>query len=99
MYRLAPTRRAPAEGVRGHPAAEARRSPRVRGDSHARTFINGLAYHSPERRVTNNELMERMDTSDEWIRDHTGIRERRYADAHVDTSDLGVIATREAIND
>jgi 3-oxoacyl-[acyl-carrier-protein] synthase-3 len=65
----------------------------------AHTFINGLAYHSPERRVTNRDLMERMDTSDEWIQDHTGIRERRRADSDVDTSDLGVIATREALED
>ena len=56
-----------------------------------------MGYYHPERRVTNWDLTERMDTSDEWIRDHTGIRERRYADDDVDTSDLGVVATHRAL--
>ena len=64
-----------------------------------RTFINGLGWHHPERVVTNAELMARMDTSDEWIRDHTGIRERRYAPDDVDTSDLGAIALSSALQD
>jgi 3-oxoacyl-[acyl-carrier-protein] synthase-3 len=64
-----------------------------------RTFINGLAYHPPAQRVTYFDLMERMDTSDEWIRDHTGIRERRYAPADMNTSDLGAISTRDALQD
>jgi 3-oxoacyl-[acyl-carrier-protein] synthase III len=62
-------------------------------------YINGVAYHHPDRRVTNHDLMQYMDTSDEWIVDRTGIRERRYAPADVDTSDLGVIATRDALRD
>jgi 3-oxoacyl-[acyl-carrier-protein] synthase-3 len=65
----------------------------------AQTFINGLGCHHPERRVTNADLTLRMDTSDEWILDHTGIRERRYAEDDVDTSDLGVLALRSALAD
>jgi 3-oxoacyl-[acyl-carrier-protein] synthase-3 len=61
--------------------------------------VNGLGWHHPDRVVTNAELMRRMDTSDEWIRDHTGIRERRYAPDDVDTSDLGVIALERALHD
>src|SRR5207244_4235282 len=69
--------------------------PRIAG----RAFIAGMATHHPERVVTNAHLMERMDTSDEWIRERTGIRERRYAAADEDTSDLGVVATRRALID
>jgi 3-oxoacyl-[acyl-carrier-protein] synthase-3 len=63
------------------------------------TFIAGMGYHHPQRRVTNEDLVRRMDTSDEWILERTGIRERRYADEGVDTSDLGVFATTKALDD
>ena len=41
--------------------------------------VTGLGSHVPERVVTNDDLAEQMDTSDEWIRERTGIRERRIA--------------------
>jgi 3-oxoacyl-[acyl-carrier-protein] synthase III len=41
--------------------------------------ITGLACQAPERVMTNDELAQMMDTSDEWIRERTGIRERRVA--------------------
>ena len=41
--------------------------------------ITGLGCHVPERVVTNDELATLVDTTDEWIRDRTGIRERRIA--------------------
>jgi len=63
----------------------------------AGVFISGTGYHHPERRVTNDDLARQMDTSDAWIREHTGIVERRYADEGVDTSDLGALATRNAL--
>lgn len=62
-------------------------------------FIAGTGYHHPDRRVTNDDLARHLDTSDAWIRKHTGIVERRYADEFVDTSDLGVIATQRAADD
>jgi 3-oxoacyl-[acyl-carrier-protein] synthase-3 len=62
-------------------------------------FIAGMGYHHPQRRVTNEDLVRRMDTSDEWILERTGIRERRYADEGVDTSDLGALATTKALED
>ena len=74
-------------------------SPRPRRITRDRTFIDGLASYHPARRVTNFDLMETMDTSDEWIVDHTGIRERRYAPDDVNTSDLGAIATARALDD
>ena len=41
--------------------------------------ITGLGCHVPERIVTNDELAAMVDTNDEWIRERTGIRERRIA--------------------
>jgi 3-oxoacyl-[acyl-carrier-protein] synthase III len=60
-------------------------------------YIAGGGYHHPERRITNDDLGRLVDTSDEWIRRHTGIVERRQAADDVNTSDLGIIATRLAI--
>jgi 3-oxoacyl-[acyl-carrier-protein] synthase-3 len=63
----------------------------------ASTFIAGSGYHHPEGRLTNAHLERMVDTSDDWIMSHTGIKERRRADDAVNTSDLGVIATRRAL--
>ena len=43
-----------------------------------RTKIAGIGHYVPERVVTNAELEKVMDTSDEWIQERTGIKERRY---------------------
>src|SRR5262249_8303672 len=48
----------------------------------------------PERRVTNKELEKIVDTSDEWIVERTGIRERRFVEKGQATSDLGAAAAR-----
>jgi 3-oxoacyl-[acyl-carrier-protein] synthase-3 len=49
------------------------------------------------QRITNQELAERIDTSDEWIRSHTGIGARYIADPETAASDLGVSASMEAL--
>ena len=60
--------------------------------------ITGLGFYVPERVVTNDELSRLMDTSDEWIRERTGIEQRRYAEPGVDTTtSMGVQAARIAI--
>jgi 3-oxoacyl-[acyl-carrier-protein] synthase-3 len=64
----------------------------------AKTFIAGSGYHHPEPRLTNADLERLVDTSDEWIMRHTGIRERRRAPDGVDTSDLAVAATKRALD-
>jgi 3-oxoacyl-[acyl-carrier-protein] synthase-3 len=64
-----------------------------------RSRITGLGIHMPDRVVTNDELSTYMDTSDEWIVQRTGIRERRWADPETATSDLGVGAARAALAD
>lgn len=51
----------------------------------------------PERRVSNDELAKTLDTSDEWIRSHTGIGNRHIADEETATSDLAIAAAREAL--
>jgi 3-oxoacyl-[acyl-carrier-protein] synthase-3 len=61
--------------------------------------ITGLGAHVPERVVTNDELSTMMDTSDEWIRERTGIRERRIADPQEALSDLCLPAARDALAD
>jgi 3-oxoacyl-[acyl-carrier-protein] synthase-3 len=60
--------------------------------------ITGLGCHVPERVVTNAELAELVDTSDEWIRTRTGIRERRFARPEEALSDLALPAARAALD-
>ncbi len=63
-----------------------------------RTKIAGLGYYVPERVVRNDELSKIMDTSDEWIQERTGIRERRYGQKHQETTTtMGARAAEIAI--
>src|SRR5260221_4601268 len=62
-----------------------------------RSQIAGCGGYLPERIVTNDELAARLDTSDAWIRQRTGIGERRVAAAGELTSDLAVRAARRAL--
>jgi 3-oxoacyl-[acyl-carrier-protein] synthase III len=62
-----------------------------------RSVVTGVGGFLPERIVTNDELSTRVDTSDEWIRERTGIRERRQADDGTPVSDLAVEAARRAL--
>jgi 3-oxoacyl-[acyl-carrier-protein] synthase-3 len=59
--------------------------------------ITGLGCKAPDRVVTNDELAQYVDTSDEWIRERTGIRERRIADKSEALSDLALPASRDAL--
>ena len=59
--------------------------------------IIGIGKYVPPHIVTNKDLEERMDTTDEWIRTRTGIEERRIADADTDTSDMAYHAAVSAI--
>ncbi len=62
-----------------------------------RSVVLGCGHYLPERRVTNNELSESLDTSDEWIRTRTGIRSRRVAGEEETTADLAAAASRGAL--
>jgi 3-oxoacyl-[acyl-carrier-protein] synthase III len=60
--------------------------------------IAGVGHYVPERVVTNKDLEKLMDTSDEWIRERTGILERRYFQEGVDTtSNMGAKASFKAL--
>src|SRR5205085_377801 len=59
----------------------------------------GLGSNAPERVITNSELAELMDTSDEWIVSRTGIRERRAAAPDEAVSDIALPAARAALEE
>ena len=59
--------------------------------------IIGTGRAVPPRRVTNDELAKEIDTSDEWIRSHTGIGSRHIADENTASSDLALEAANQAL--
>ena len=61
--------------------------------------ILGVGSYLPEKIISNFDLEKIMDTSDEWIRTRTGIKERRVADVNEATSDLATKAALNAIKD
>lgn len=61
------------------------------------TQIIGTGSYAPSRVITNQELEQRVDTSDTWIRERTGIQERRQAAPEEATSDMAVHAARRAL--
>jgi 3-oxoacyl-[acyl-carrier-protein] synthase-3 len=67
------------------------------GRSLRRVAISGLATYVPPRILTNADLEKMVDTSDEWILQRTGIRERHIVDPGVATSDLAAEAARRAL--
>ena len=64
-----------------------------------RIGITGLGVNVPARVVTNDELAKHVDTSDEWIRERTGIRERRMATREEALTDIALPAARAALAD
>jgi 3-oxoacyl-[acyl-carrier-protein] synthase-3 len=62
-----------------------------------RAAITGIGTHVPERVLTNDELATMVETSDEWILERTGIRERRIAAPEEALSDLCLPAARQAL--
>ncbi len=64
-----------------------------------RSQVIGCGAYLPETVLTNAELAKRVDTSDEWIRERTGIRQRHVVKEGEKTSDLAVEASRRALLD
>jgi 3-oxoacyl-[acyl-carrier-protein] synthase-3 len=64
-----------------------------------RIGITGLGTHVPDRVLTNDELARIVDTSDEWIQERTGIRERRVAAEDEALTDIALPAARAALAD
>ena len=61
--------------------------------------IAGMGHYVPERVVTNADMGQWMETSDEWIHQRTGIRERRWVDGNVGAAELGEKAARQALDE
>jgi len=60
--------------------------------------ITGLGYYVPDNVVTNNDLTKWMETSDEWIQERTGIKERRYFEPGKDSNySMATAASRQAL--
>jgi len=62
-----------------------------------RSVLLGVGAHLPDNVVTNDDLAARVDTSDQWIIERTGIRERRVAAVGEKTSDLAIKASERAL--
>jgi hypothetical protein len=85
----------------GAPLATAPQASTPESDAlHGRRYaqIVGWGYHVPEKIITNHDLEQIVDTSDEWIRTRTGIEQRHVAaDPSETTASLGVLAARKAL--
>lgn len=68
-------------------------------NSTIRSVVAGVGSYLPEKVVTNAELAKRVDTSDEWIQQRTGIQQRHIAADEQGTADLAVEAARAALKD
>ena len=64
-----------------------------------RSILAGCGGYLPERIVTNEELSRTVDTTDEWIRERTGIRQRHFAAAHETAAFMGTAAAAAALAD
>ncbi len=64
-----------------------------------RAVIKGVGSYLPEKIMTNNDLAKIVDTSDEWIRERTGICQRHIAADGQTTADLAVLAAEKALQD
>ncbi len=64
-----------------------------------RSIITGTGHFVPSKVVTNFDLEKKMNTTDEWIRQRSGIVERRFVEPGVGSSDLGYEAALRAIDD
>jgi 3-oxoacyl-[acyl-carrier-protein] synthase-3 len=62
-------------------------------------IVTGIGTAVPDRRLTNDDFADRLDTSDAWIVERTGIRERRVAAPDESTASLGIAAGAAAIKD
>ena len=67
-------------------------------DRLTRAAVRGTGSSVPDRVVLNDEFTETIDTSDEWIRTRTGIRERRFAGVADTAATLGTEAARRALD-
>jgi 3-oxoacyl-[acyl-carrier-protein] synthase III len=79
------------------PAIEGR--PEARAGARTRSILAGIGTYLPQTVVTNDELSRTVETSDQWIRERTGIRQRYIAQSHETCSFMAVKAGRAALVD
>lgn len=72
-------------------------APPARSTGLARSVVAGVGAYLPKTVLTNDRLARMVDTSDDWIRERTGIRQRHIADDGETTADLGAAAARAAL--
>src|SRR5690349_21412013 len=70
----------------------------LRPDGVRGVTITGTGMYVPERVLTNDDLSRMVDTSDEWIVERTGIRERRIAAPDQASSDMALLASQRALD-
>ena len=64
-----------------------------------RSIITGTGRYIPPKIITNFDLEKQKNTSDEWIQQRSGIKERHYAEPGIGSSDLACEAALKAIED
>ena len=67
-------------------------------NNNIRTHIIGLGYYVPDQIIDNDYFLKFMDTSDSWIRERTGIEERRFVIGNQGPSDIAIPAVEMALN-
>jgi len=63
----------------------------------ANSYIKGMGYYVPDKIINNAYFTDFMDTSDQWIRDRTGIEERRFVDNGDGPADIAIPAVKMAL--
>ena len=71
----------------------------AQGTGHQHARILGIGSYRPSKVIPNAEIVERIDSSDEWIQQRSGIKTRRWATAEETVQSMSVAAAREAIAD
>jgi 3-oxoacyl-[acyl-carrier-protein] synthase-3 len=61
-------------------------------------YISGTGFYLPPKVINNHDLSKFMDTSDEWIKERTGINERRYVEPGIGPSDIAIPAVKQALS-
>ena len=62
-----------------------------------RAVLTGIGMYLPEQVVSNADMAKRVDTSDEWITERTGIKQRHFANEHETAAFMGAQAGRKAL--
>src|SRR5438045_4350744 len=79
-------------------SAAKQRNRQLTSGKHIRSVVRGIGSYLPARKVSNADLEKMVDTSDDWIVQRTGIRNRHIAGEDETTSMLATMAARAALD-